>query len=122
MPSSKSTSKTGSAGSAQRKRKRPHKKPHEKPPKPPKPPDPTDDDEGITAEPPIVVTSGSVEIELDSSVFPADPANPNRHKNANRRLTTLEIQDLAATPTSLMMLDLRGMAGGRLKIIIRYER
>jgi hypothetical protein len=104
MPSSKSKRTTGPSGPAQRKKK------------PPTPPD------GIAAEPPIVVTSGSLEIEMDRSIFPPDPGNPNKYKNASRRLTSIEIQDLASAPNTLMTLDLKGLAGGKVKILIKYEK
>jgi hypothetical protein len=110
MPSSKSSRTSGRKG-------RPGKKPPYKPPKP-KPPSPPPPDP-LAAEPPVVVTSGSVEIDVPVSVFPVDPANPNRHRNPNRRLTEIEIQDLSGR--TLMKVDLKALAGGRCKIIIRYE-
>lgn len=115
MPSSKSQ-RTAGAANDKAGRKEPHKP---KPPKPPKPPRP---DKGLGAEPPIVVTSGSVDIEMDKSIFPQDPGNPNKHKNANRKLTSIEIQDLASPPKTLMTVDLKSLSGGKCKILIKYEK
>lgn len=111
MPSSKS-SKTSRTAS-RRPKHRPGQKPPHKPPSPPPPPEP------LGAEPPVVVTSGSVEIDVPVSIFPVDPTNPNKHRNPNRRLTSIEIQDLSSRP--LMTVDLKSLAGGRCRIIIRYE-
>jgi hypothetical protein len=76
----------------------------------------------LFAEPPIVVTSGSVMIEVDKSIFPQEPGNPNQHKNANRKLSSIEIQSLASPPVTLMTVDLKSLAGGKCKILIKYEK
>ena len=112
MPSSKSQRTAGPANDKAG-RKTPHKP---KPPKPIKPPRP------LGAEPPIVVTSGSVEIEIDKSIFPQDQGSPNKHKNASRKLTSMEIQDLASPPTTLMVIDLKSLANGKCKILIKYGK
>jgi hypothetical protein len=112
MPSSKSQRTAGPANDKAG-RKPPHKP---KPPKPPRPPRP------LSAEPPIVVTSGSVDIEMDKSIFPQDPSNPNKHKNANRKLTSMEIQDLSSPPITLMVIDLKSLAKGKCKILIKYDK
>lgn len=125
MPSSKSQRTAAPVGAANDEagRKRPHKPKPNKPPKPHKPPRPCDDDDdGLIAEPPIVVTSGSIDIYIDESIFPTDPNNPNKHKNANRKLTSIEIQDLASPPTTLMTIDLKNLAGGKCKILIKYGK
>lgn len=114
MPSSKSSKSTGSAkGGA----KRPQRPGTQGKPTKPKPKPPTDP---FGAEPPIVITGGSVEIQLDTSVFPPDPADPKRHKNSGRKLKSLEIQDTSGTPATLMTLDLDALFGGKCKIVVRY--
>jgi hypothetical protein len=116
MPSSKSKRTAGPTGAATKSAgRKPPRKPH-KPPQPPEPP------EGFYAEPPIVVTSGSIDIDIDKSIFPAEPGNPNKHKNANRNLTSMEIQDLSSPPTTLMVIDLKSLAKGKCKILIKYEK
>ena len=115
MPSSKSQSKAGPLNAADDKKK-PRKSPKPKTPKPHKSPT------TLGAEPPIVVTSGSVEIEIDKSIFPTDSGNPNKHKNSNRKLTSIEIQDLSSPPKTLMTVDLKSLSGGKCKILIKYGK
>jgi hypothetical protein len=122
MPSNKSSKTTDLAGAARKKSGRKPPRNHKPPHKPHKPPDDDPDVDPIIAEPPIVVTSGSVEIDLDSTIFPVDPGNPNKHKNSNRKLTTVEIQDLATPPRTLLKVDVKSLSGGRCKIIIGYEK
>lgn len=90
---------------------------HRRHPRPPKPPP-----DQFGAEPPIVITSGSVQIEFDDSIFPTDPGNKNKHKNANRKLTTLTIQDLSSPPNTLMTVDLKSLANSKCKIVVSYDR
>ena len=41
---------------------------------------------------PIIITGGgSIEILLSNDTFPADPKNPDRHFNAERRITRVTI-------------------------------
>ncbi|MEA2174075.1 MAG: hypothetical protein QOD00_1667 [Blastocatellia bacterium] len=119
MPGSKSLRRAGPGGAAnhQAGRKAPHKPKPEKPRPPGKPPV-----DQFFAEPPIVVTSGSVEIEMDTSIFAPDPDHPNKFKNDNRNLTSIEIQDLSVPPKTLMTVDLKSLAGGKCRILIKYEK
>jgi hypothetical protein len=112
MPGSKSKRTAEPIGAANHKAGR-------KPPPKPKPHEPPTT---LDAEPPIVVTSGSVEIEVDNNIFPPDPKNPNKHKNANRKLTSIEIQDLGNPPQTLMTVDLKSLSGGKCRILIKYEK
>jgi hypothetical protein len=119
MPGRKSSRRAGPAGAANNQAGRqPTQKPKPDKPQPPGKP-PVDQ---FFAEPPIVVTSGSVEIEIDTSIFAPDPGNPNKFKNADRNLTSLEIQDLADSPKTIMTIDLKSLSGGKCKILIKYEK
>jgi hypothetical protein len=41
----------------------------------------------------IIVTGGSVELEFDKSVYPADPSSPKKHKNANKKILKIQVLD-----------------------------
>jgi hypothetical protein len=122
MPGSKSSRTAAPSGAAKDKRvgKQPSKP--KTPRKPPKPPGSPPLDDQFFAEPPIVVTSGSVMIDVDKTIFPPEPGDPNKHKNARRKLTSIEIQDLADPPKTLMTIDLRALSKGKCKILIKYEK
>jgi hypothetical protein len=74
-----------------------------------------------TAEPPITIKGGSVEIELDKSIFPEDGSNPKKHRNASRKLASLQITDLKNPATTLLEVDLDKLVKGKCMIIVRYK-
>ena len=39
----------------------------------------------------IIIKGGSVEVEFDPNTYPQDPANPRKHKNANKKITKVVI-------------------------------
>lgn len=39
----------------------------------------------------IIIKSASVDIDYDESVYPKDPGNPRKHKNANKKITRITI-------------------------------
>lgn len=39
----------------------------------------------------IIVRAASAEVEFDPAEFPADPANPKKHKNARKKITRVTI-------------------------------
>lgn len=44
-------------------------------------------------DPIIIKGGGSIEVRLSKDTFPADPANADRHHNAERRITRVAITD-----------------------------
>ena len=44
-------------------------------------------------DPIIIKGGGSIEVRLSKDTFPADPANADRHYNAERRITRVTITD-----------------------------
>ena len=41
----------------------------------------------------IIIKGGSVEVNFDASLYLKDQLDPNRHKNANRIITRVQVQD-----------------------------
>jgi hypothetical protein len=39
----------------------------------------------------IIIKGSSVEVEFDGVVYAKDPANPRKHKNANKKITRVVI-------------------------------
>ena len=39
----------------------------------------------------IIIRAGSAEVEFDPTVFPSDPSNPKKHKNAGKKITRIVI-------------------------------
>jgi hypothetical protein len=39
----------------------------------------------------IVIKGGSVEIQYDDTLYPKNPGDPNKHANANRKITRIRI-------------------------------
>lgn len=70
---------------------------------------------------PIIITGGSVEIDLNDTTFPQEPGNPNRRKNPNKKLRRLVITDRASTPNELLTVDLQALANGRCRIVVEYD-
>lgn len=76
---------------------------------------------GLEADPPIIVTGGSVDIDINEQVFPRDPKNPNKCGNSNKHLLLLEITDKATPPNVLMAIDLTTMNKGKCRIVVNYK-
>lgn len=70
---------------------------------------------------PIIITGGSIEIDLNNIIFPPDPVNPNRHKNAGKKLKTLTIWDKASPPSTIVSVDLSAIDGGKCMIVVEYD-
>lgn len=43
------------------------------------------------ADPPIVISGGSITIEFDQSNFKPDPSNGNKHSNKDKQIKRIEI-------------------------------
>lgn len=41
----------------------------------------------------IIITGGSVDLDYDEAVYPKDSGNPRKHKNANRKITRILVED-----------------------------
>jgi hypothetical protein len=41
----------------------------------------------------IIIRGGSVDLEYDDSVYPKDPGDPKKHKNENKKITRILIED-----------------------------
>ena len=39
----------------------------------------------------IIIKGGSVDIDYDHAVYPADPSNPKKHQNPNKKVTRVVI-------------------------------
>jgi hypothetical protein len=50
--------------------------------------DPDPGDGGI-----IIIKGGSVDLDYDESIYPKDPNDPKKHKNDNRKVTRILVQD-----------------------------
>ena len=40
----------------------------------------------------IIIKGGSAEVEYDSAVFPTDPTDPKKHKNAAKKVTQVVVE------------------------------
>lgn len=67
---------------------------------------------------PIIITGGgSIEIRLSKDTFPADKDNPDRHHNADRKITRVKITD----NTTGLPIPCEIPAGGRITISIEHS-
>jgi len=41
----------------------------------------------------IIIKGGSVEVNFDDSLYLKEQLDPNKHKNANRMITRVQVQD-----------------------------
>lgn len=41
----------------------------------------------------VIIRGGSVDLNFDESYYPKDPKDPNSHKNDNRKITRVRVED-----------------------------
>ena len=63
-------------------------------------------------DPPIIITGGSVTIDFDETIF--TPSGKNKHSNANKKISSVEVSVNGGTPTVI------NVPNGKVTVTINY--
>lgn len=70
---------------------------------------------------PIIITGGSIEIDLNKTIFPQVGSNQHKHKNAGKKLRRLVIAKKTSPNNPFMTVDLQDIDAGQCIITVEYS-
>ena len=70
---------------------------------------------------PIIITGGSIEIDLNKTIFPQVGTNQHKHKNDRKKLRRLVIAKKSSPNNPFMTVDLQDIDAGQCIITVEYS-